>query len=303
MVVALGFIVNRLITYGMDFSLLRSPWVVVGLFGVAVFEGIGVVGASLNYYALVRNVSGIRVMRPLAVLVYNIANLYKYIPGGVMYVVGRNRLAVETEGLSHGKVAFATVLEGLIVAVGALLVALVLSFEHSFSYIRQAALSPLIIALVIGVPTLIALLVYFFWDRLRHKFKEFFADVDIIKPGVIVKRLGVALVLMFFWGASFVAVITLLGQPMTLSLALTIVGLYLLSWLAGFLAPGAPSGFGIREAMLLMLMPGVVNDSVLLSAMLIHRFVTVLGDVIAYCFALIYERAATYRMEVKNEHV
>jgi len=296
MVVSIGFIFGRLRTYGLDLSLLTSPWVVAGLLVVAFIESLGIVGASLNYRAIIKNISGVKLFRPFAVMVYNVSNLYKYIPGGVMYVLGRNRLAVETEGLSHAKVAFATVFEGGLVALSGLVVALVFSFEHSIYYIRQLTFSPVFLVAAIAVPAVIFPPVYIFRKDIKQLFGQFFSTVEILKPAVFVKRFGFALFLMFLWGMSFVAVITLLGQPMTLSLALTVVGLYLLGWLAGFLTPGAPSGFGIREAVLLMLMPGMVVESVLLSAMLIHRIITVIGDVFAYCIAVIYERAS------KNEN-
>jgi len=74
----------------------------------------------------------------------------------------------------------------------------------------------------------------------------------------------------------------------TIQLGSTIIGLYLLAWLAGFLAPGAPSGLGIREAVMMMFLTGLVYDDILLAALIIHRVVTMVGDVFAYFIGLIF---------------
>jgi len=63
----------------------------------------------------------------------------------------------------------------------------------------------------------------------------------------------------------------------------TIIGLYVLSWLAGFITPGAPSGLGIREAVMLMFMGAMVYEPVLLSAIVTHRALNVVGDMFSLC--------------------
>ena len=290
MVVSLGFIISRLRTYGLDLSLLSSPFVVMALFFVVVVESFGIIVASVNYRAILQNVSGIKVPGSLVTLVYSISNLYKYIPGGVMYVVGRNRLAVETEGLSHAKVALATIMEGALVIIAALIVSLVFSFEYTVYHIRQLVLSPFFVISVTIVVLIICTALYFLHGKIKQRIQDFFSTVEILKPSVIVKRFGIATFLVLMLGMTFTAVVMLMGQPMTASLAVTLAGLYLVSWMAGFLTPGAPSGLGIREVVMLMLMSGLVIESVLLIAMIMHRVVIILGDVLAYCISVLYKK-------------
>jgi len=297
MLVSLGFIARRLFTYGMDFSLLTSPWVVFGLLSVAFVEGLGMVGAGWNYRNVVKNVSGVKVPLHLGLMVYLESNLYKYIPGGVMYVLGRNRLAVETDELRHTQVAAATILEGMTIAVAAIAVAFAFSYEYTMYYVRQFELLPFIlmaigIALVILVPT-----VYIMREKIAKKIKHVRVESPVV--WTIAKRLAFALLLMFMWGASFVATLTLLGQPMTVQLAIPILGIYLLAWVAGFLTPGAPSGFGVREAVMLFAFEAIVYTNILLAAMVVHRVLTVLGDVFAYLIAFAYSRIAKDR-DAKN---
>ncbi|MCL1844162.1 MAG: lysylphosphatidylglycerol synthase domain-containing protein [Defluviitaleaceae bacterium] len=289
MLVSLGFIARRLATYGIDFSLLTSPAVVAGLLAVAFAEGVVIFGASFNFRALLKNVSGISVAKPVAVVVYLMSNLYKYIPGGIMYVAGRHRMAVETEGLRHSKVAFSTVAEGVITALGALVVALTLAFEHSRSYVLQEFDFLPFVLLIAGIALIVIVPpIYFFREKITKGFKKFWETVEIFKPAVLAKRFAWALAMMFLWGATFVITLVLLGQPMTDGLVTTIIGLYLLAWLAGFLTPGAPSGLGIREAVMMMFLSGLVYENILLAAMVIHRVITVVGDLAAYGLGLAY---------------
>lgn len=292
MFVAFFFLGRTLITYGMDFSLLGSPVIVGGLIFVSLVEGTGIVLASMNYHALIKNVSGIRAKRPMSMLVYTISNLYKYIPGGVMYVLGRNRIAVETEGLGHGKVAFATIVEGVSIVIGAVLVGLVFSFESFFIFTNELDVFGEVMLVIAALIIVLVCVVYIFRQKIKPFAKKFWSSVELMKPSVIAKRLGFAVLLMFVWSSTFVATMFLLGQPMNLSLAFALIGLYLLAWLAGFLTPGAPSGLGIREAVMLMFISGFVYESILLSAMVVHRVVTVIGDVFAYVICLAVTRGS-----------
>jgi len=295
MLMSLGFIARRLLTYGMDFSLLTSPLVVFGILGVAFIESLGMVGAGWNYRTLIRNVSGAKIPMRLGLLVYLESNLYKYIPGGVMYVLGRNRLAVETDDLRHSQVAAATIFEGMTMVFGAVVVALVFSFDYTMYYIQYLDIIPLIlliagILLAVVVPT-----AYFSRHKIMPKINNLVKRIESPVSFIVAKRVCFALFLMFMWGASFVATLTLLGQPMTVELAIPILGIYLLAWLAGFITPGAPSGFGVREAVMLFAFEAIVYANILLAAMVVHRVLTVLGDVMAYLIAFGYARTKERR--------
>jgi len=288
MFISLGFIARRLITYGIDFSLLTSAWAVAGLLTVAAVEGLGMTAAGLNYRAAVKNVSGILVNVKLTLVVYAQANLYKYIPGGVMYVLGRNRLAVETDNLKHSKVALATVLEGGTIAIGAIIVAVLFAFEYTFFYIRHLEILPLIGLIIFIAAVVLVPVIYYKRHKFVPKAKELFGSIERPVWRVFLMRIGFAFLLMFMWGASFVATLALLGQPMSVDIAVPILGLYLLAWVIGFLTPGAPSGFGVREAVMIMFFGAIVDDSILLAAMVVHRVITVLGDLFCYLIAMGY---------------
>ena len=291
MIASLFFISMRFVDMrgDLDLSILTSPRVLIPLLLVIFGESVTVILASANFRNLVADVSGIIVNRPSAIKVYNNANMFKYIPGGVMYVIGRNQMAIETDGLSHGKVALATLFEGVLWAVAAIILSSIFAIEYSLLYIQQ--LNFHFVGLALG---LVVFIVMLFLYRFRyHLLKKTFNTEDKDKGfqvRTVVKRLPFMLVIVSLWGASFLATMTILGQPFILSLGITIVGLYIMSWVIGFLTPGAPSGLGIREVVLLMFLGAIVYEEILLSTIVVHRALQIAGDIVAYGIAWSYAR-------------
>lgn len=68
---------------------------------------------------------------------------------------------------------------------------------------------------------------------------------------------------------------------------LQIIAYYMLTWVVGFVVPGAPGGIGVREMIIVMLMNGIVGEEIILIAALIHRCLSILGDIAAYIFSII----------------
>jgi len=294
MVASLVFLGRRLFIYNDDFdaSVFLSARVAVGLIIVTLFEGLGILLAGTNFRSLVKNVSGVLVERPLAMVVYTLSNLYKYIPGGVMYVVGRNRLAVETEELSHPQVALSTVLEGIIIAFAAIILVLITVFNQASEYLRQEELPTVLVIIIIIILVIAGSVAFSFRSKLKEGSQKLFEHMRVLSISVLIKRFGFGLLLMTFWGGTFLATLMVLGQPLTISQWPTVIGLFLLSWLAGFLTPGAPSGLGIREVVMLAFMGNMLNEEILLSAMIVHRIVAAAGDIAAYGLAMGYAHIA-----------
>jgi len=296
MIISLVFVAMRLIDMRkeLDLSILTNTGVLTLLLLIVIFEGIIVICSSLNYRKIVIDISGVNVLKRVGVKVYNNANIYKYIPGGVMLVLGRNQIAVETEGLGHAKVAIATLVEGILWAISALILSAIFSFEFLVIYIRQLDFE--YIWFVLGGIVLVAALVLYVLYRFRYKILKSVFNIDSksdekpanIKITKLLKRIPIMIAIVSLWGLSFTATMAILGQPMTLYLAVTLTGLYIMSWLIGFLTPGAPSGLGIREVLLLMFLGGLVNEDLLLSAVVIHRAIQVISDILAFAMARTY---------------
>lgn len=71
---------------------------------------------------------------------------------------------------------------------------------------------------------------------------------------------------------------------------LTVTAAFSLSWLLGFMTPGAPAGLGTREGIMLMLLQGASNAETLVTFVLLARVVTMVGDVISFLGAAWLQR-------------
>ncbi|MCL2617099.1 MAG: hypothetical protein FWD96_05590 [Defluviitaleaceae bacterium] len=290
MIASFVFIGMRIALYDIDFSVLSSPLILAVLVLLAFIAGLGYFYAGIVYQAILEALSGVPLERGLVVKVYCIANLYKYIPGSVMYAAGRNRLVFEVCGLSHTKVALATMIEIVIFALAGLVVSALFAFDYFVEYMRLAGASGFV---WVGVGAAVLLLTVGAFARSGAMVPILgdFSNVLAKMP----KLLGAHVLILFVQTATYPATLILMGQPLTLSLIFTVVGLYALSWLIGFLTLGAPSGLGIREAVLLMFLGGVLDEGILLSSIVIHRAMGVAGDVFVYGVALAYHKVAILR--------
>jgi uncharacterized membrane protein YbhN (UPF0104 family) len=139
--------------------------------------------------------------------------------------------------------------------------------------------------------------VYFLRDKIGGGIKHLTGNMETINLAVIAKRLSFPIVLMFFYSLTFLMTLMLLGQEVTFELGFAIIGLYLLAWLAGFITPGAPSGLGVREMVMMMFLGDFVSVTILTAAMVIHRLLTVAGDIGAYVFAKVLVKATKTKAE------
>lgn len=301
MVFTLAFLAWQLYTLTVNAEIVWADFarvtVLAGLVFVAFFEGLGILLAGFNFRALVKNISGVLVAKPLGLVVYTISNLYKYIPGGAMYVVGRNLLAVETDDLSHQDVALSTVVEGALVAIAAVVIVVVTVFDHALEHLRQAEaqFTTLFIVIVIIIVAIAGFAIIYFRQKISEGLKRMYTQIRALSPLVLLMRFGFALLLMTLWGGTFLATLIALGQEITPGMAPTIIGLFLLAWLAGFLTPGAPSGAGVREIVMHTFMGAMLGEGFLLPAMIIHRIVAAAGDVAAYGVAVGYSQVVKRR--------
>jgi uncharacterized membrane protein YbhN (UPF0104 family) len=71
------------------------------------------------------------------------------------------------------------------------------------------------------------------------------------------------------------------GMPPALDLAVA-TAVFALSWLLGFLAPGAPAGLGVREGIMVLILAETVPDPDALAFVLLARVVTLAGDAIIF---------------------
>lgn len=226
----------------------------LGLAALAVIYGLSNVLLALAWWRLLHHL-GVSVTRGWALRTYAVSQLAKYVPGNIFQFAGRQAIGVAA-GIGNGPLAKSTALElGLIAIGGALFAPLVVPLLAG--QLGTAAIS--VIAFVV-------LAIAAFWLAAR----------------VGSAALGAAslyyLAFLALSGLVFAATFGIAGGTLSGAGLPGIVGAYVLAWLAGLVTPGAPAGIGVREAVLLFLLAGFAEPSVILLAVVIGRAVTVVGD-------------------------
>lgn len=65
-----------------------------------------------------------------------------------------------------------------------------------------------------------------------------------------------------------------------------VISVFAISWIAGFLTPGAPAGLGVREAIMVVSLAGLIGESKSLYVALAFRIITSMGDFLFFLSSL-----------------
>lgn len=254
--VALSFVALRVLSYAeqLDLGALRvADWVALA--------GFSLVYASANVlltgaWRLILLHLGENVEWRTALRTYGISQIAKYVPGNVFHFVSRQLL-----GLSR--------------SVGGAALAKSVIFELVTISVMGAWLG------LWSLPLL--------FDSLpRWSGAAASAGTFVIGAAVVHRYFGVTLLrtalnyalFLTIAGGLFAAIIGVVGTTGVLQprLLTGLMAAYVVAWLAGLLTPGAPAGVGVREFVLLMFLEGTIAEADLLLAVLLHRAVTLVGD-------------------------
>ena len=84
----------------------------------------------------------------------------------------------------------------------------------------------------------------------------------------------------FFLIAGLLLVIIVnLFLDININLIAKLVVIFSISWLSGFIIPGAPGGIGVREAVIIFFITPIIGEAQSVAIAIALRFVTLLGDV------------------------
>lgn len=287
MIASLLFIVHKLSQYAIDVERLTDPFVLLGLFVMTMVYGVSVFVGAISFHYLLRPITGVALSLKQVSSVYCVANLYKYLPGNVMQFVGRNKLAFDREDISHGSVITATILETIILLISAFAFTIACVFDQFWEYLLENDVFTTIALIGLVLVLLCAVVVFL----LRRKWADIFAKYILTLRRISLSQWVVAFLLacirLMIMTFTFVGTILLCGGTMTIVQGVQIAGLFAMAWMIGLVVPGAPGGLGIREAVLLMSLEYMVDNEIVMFALLIHRVMTILGDVVGWLISLI----------------
>lgn len=234
---------------------------------------LAMMAVAVGWYVLLRGLTGrIPFWRTLGA--FALSQPAKYVPGNVLHFASRHALS-RGDGMGHGDLIAATVLESAsLVTIGLLFgaqsIRTWLADEGWASSARLMALA----AVLLWTAALA-------WVLLRHR-----ARWRSVLWATVVHLMCAA----GYFVCSALALGILGGEELQLLSATEVVAAIALSWVAGYLAIGAPGGIGIREALLLAFLGASATNSALLGAILTQRACMIGADLLLFASAALSNR-------------
>jgi glycosyltransferase 2 family protein len=258
--ISLGFIAVRLNTYRSAIDVSSLGWATgFSIALLALLYGSSNIMLALAWRQLLMHFK-VFVSRRWAIWGYGVSQIARYMPGNIFHLVGRQAIGAAA-GIPNWPLAKSTIWElGLIAFTGSLFGILIVPKIIT-------TVSVLTSIVVFSIVITIAILV-------TRKFLSIYAAIAIS----------------WYTGFLFVSGFIFIGVVSQLSLSSLgnlkdwsiLVGAYIVAWLIGLVTPGSPAGAGIRELVILLLLDSHLTESTLITAVLITRFITVVGDCLFY---------------------
>lgn len=227
------------------------------------------------------------------------AQFAKYLPGNVGHHAGRVALSIRV-GYPGSRVAASMMLEIVIVALTAAVLSLPAIDLLASRLPRSWAHASVSVLAAIAVAAALLLAAALLW---RHRFVDHARSAakgiaDIVRSrrcrGWIAASAFVSISAFILSG---LPLILMGGSASSLSLpqAATFIALFGVSWVAGFLAPGAPAGLGVREAILAQGLTPMLGQERAVTVTLLFRALTVAADLMAFAAGLLLLKIAERR--------
>lgn len=234
--------------------------------------------------------------RPMTLgTIVGLAQLAKYVPGNVAQHAARAAIAIR-KGMTPASLVASVAQETVLAIAASLAIGLLalLASGHTLASLEPGHVGLIAIA---GTVLLGAVLVFSLSKGRAIKVDSHPVSKAVHSlttlPGP--RATGIALAAYslnyLLIGAGLWLVAAAIGESSNLTF-FTVTAAFALSWLLGFMAPGAPAGLGAREGIMLMLLHGAAPAEVLMTFVLLARLVTMLGDVFSFLGAALLQSTA-----------
>lgn len=239
-----------------------------------------------------------------ALCVYAKANIGKYLPGNVMHYVERNLFAQKT-GAAQTAIALSSVFEIGSQVLIALIIAVITAHDRIFKLLDEILTvdwRKYSLVLIIAGVIIFAAIVAGAWILAAEKVKKLLEGYSI--AGLVftlIKAMLLYMSVMIIGGIVMIVLYHYMGGRPGAGECITIISGYVIAWVLGFVVPGAPGGIGVREFVLVNVLGSVVGAELIVTLMVIHRLITIVGDFIAYIIQqLLREKSSDIKEEQQS---
>lgn len=289
-VIALVFVVKKIVTMDVDWSMFASGRIIALIGGCVLVQTAVILFMSMPWVRFVRILSGTNIPMKDALPVYTKSNLMKYVPGNIFQYVGRNQLAADLK-ISHVDVACATVLDIVCSMVTPLLLIVVLMGKSMLELIRTYSTNFLLV-FGAGIAVLVLLFLLLRW-KFREPLQRYFEKYrKLLNRKLLIRVLGVFLlyVAQYIISTAMYAVPAVFLFDVPAEKLGLFLGTYLFSWIIGFITPGAPGGIGIREAVMMLMCGSFLDTNTIMLYAVTMRLISTFGDIAAFLVGLLLDR-------------
>jgi len=211
--------------------------------------------------------------------VYGQTQIAKYVPGNIFHFAGRHVLG-HRRGFSHLALAGASVYEILgLLFVGTMIAGIgIVAFDLygvSLSVEQSIVFGAMALGLLVGINLVAPRVARYRGIKLPAR------SIRQVIKGMATTH-GLYAAFFFHAGILLVAIVYAVAGPIDSTEAGLVITVFAVAWTAGFITPGAPGGIGVREAVFVMLLGGLIGQAESLLVSVIFRMVTILGDLVFF---------------------
>lgn len=209
------------------------------------------------------------------------SNLCKYLPGNVMQFVGRASLK-EYVDISNKYIAVSTIIEIISLAFTSLLITIIFAKDLVYNQlmIRINNISNKSFVFF-AIAIMVFMFIFFiYYIKKNSKLIKSYLNKKFIKTiSVVILRNGFVFLI---HGLTLIVIIYYISGTITFINIPIILCAYIVGWLIGFCIPGSPGGLGVKESIIILILSGMANESVIAISVFTHRIITILADILAY---------------------
>jgi uncharacterized membrane protein YbhN (UPF0104 family) len=259
-----------------------AAWVFVVAALLATCYGICLYLLALSWISLLRPQHPGETNHARLARVYALTQFAKYLPGNVFHLAGRHAI-LRRQGWPHRALVVSTLHENVVLVLSAVVIGLTLAALFPASpatdWLLEAGTPPTLLSAAARISGGLVLAVLV----------TAAAVVAFRRIGRTDIRRALCFDCLFFAIQGVLFVILL--YAVSAELRPEALGLVALSWIAGFLIPGAPGGVGVREVTMMVLLGGAAGQHDIVLTTALYRIVTFGGDLLFFGFGAL--RAGT----------
>lgn len=283
---SIGFIIYSLrsVDTGAVISRFSLSWIPYSIVLIAVYFFMNLIRAY-NWTFIIDYVTGIGSFNKKLISIYLRTEIAKYIPSNMVHFAGRHIMA-RNLGFTDAALITANIFDmvlflftaGVIILIG-IAVSIIQIPEYIISRVDPVKAG-------IGGVVIFCIFAVILFKTKKEKIQSL---MKYIKPEFILKLTIIILLFLPSFIISAGMLVVILKFQLSANISFNqipyLFTAFTLAWTAGFVIPGAPGGFGVRETALVLLFAPICGEGNAVLSGLILRIYSIAGDLLAFTAA------------------